>query len=524
MIALLNKPRLKTKLSKAGTLQEQQHITSLVIVPHKDLAYQYLHWIERIVTSAAADSSPPQLSSVVQILVRDRGAHLTTGLDSLHEISPHILIGTPQALIDVWSKDQQALQLSRLSTVVVDEVDYLVETLPRKDANKSFRPAVMRATKRLLAHPGVTRELLDTLYAKRKELYERQKDEPGLAQYERRTGQNSVTSPSLPLPQLVMCSATLRGHLRTYLFQESGWLNKDNLLVYKGAVMTGFNVSSQGGHDVAKSKKINVMGGSGVSHSVLIVSNEEITNIEGAVASRPGEPDISDDNCVTPEVVFGAGIDPEEPKLDQKLVESKSDSQYIYLSLTHQCLEYAKTPSPFNPNALEAIATAFALDVPSVALLVLPASASVQRAVNELQEMGVNAHSLDLLKDEKGKKHLLHSASVVQENPTLLVSTLATTRGIDLPELSHVFILGVPDGPKVTARAVDAYFHVAGRVGRFGRGGRVITVVEKMSGTVEEAEDGEDGAKDKSGVSEASKMLRILKTIEVTAVRFEHFD
>lgn len=329
MLALLNKPRLKTKLSKAGTLQEQQHITSLVIVPHKDLAYQYLHWIERIVTSAAADSSPPQLSSVVQILVRDRGAHLTTGLDSLHEISPHILIGTPQALIDVWSKDQQALQLSRLSTVVVDEVDYLVETLPRKDANKSFRPAVMRATKRLLAHPGVTRELLDTLYAKRKELYEQQKDEPGLAQYERRTGQNSVTSPSLPLPQLVMCSATLRGHLRTYLFQESGWLNKDNLLVYKGAVMTGFNVSSQGGHDVAKSKKINVMGGSGVSHSVLIVSNEEITNIEGAVASRPGGPDISDENYVTPEAVFGAGMDPEEPKLDQKLVESKSDSQYI---------------------------------------------------------------------------------------------------------------------------------------------------------------------------------------------------
>lgn len=173
---------------------------------------------------------------------------------------------------------------------------------------------------------------------------------------------------------------------------------------------------------------------------------------------------------------------------------------------------------------MEAIATAFALDVPSVALLVLPASASVQRAVYELQEMGVNAHSLDLLKEEKGKRHLLHSASVAQENPTLLVSTLATTRGIDLPELSHVFILGVPEGPKVTARAVDAYLHIAGRVGRFGRGGRVITVVEKMSGAVEEAEDGEDGAKDKSGVSEASKMLRILKTIEVTPVRFEHFD
>ena len=173
---------------------------------------------------------------------------------------------------------------------------------------------------------------------------------------------------------------------------------------------------------------------------------------------------------------------------------------------------------------MEVIATAFALDVPSIALLVLPASASVQRAVYELREMGVNAHSLDLLKNEKGKRYLLHSASTTQENPTLLVSTLATTRGIDLPELSHVFILGIPEGPKVTARAVDAYLHIAGRVGRFGRGGRVITVVEKTSGTVEETGDGEDGGKDRLGVSEASKMLRILKTIEVTPVRFEHFD
>ena len=320
MIALLNKPRLKA--------QELQHITSLVVVPHKDLAYQYLHWIERIVTCAAVDSPPPQLSSVAQILVRDRGTHLTTGLDLLHETPPHILIGTPQALMDVWSKDQQALQLSRLSTVVVDEVDYLVETLPRKDANKSFRPTVKRATKRLLAHPGVTRELLDTMYAKRKELYERRKDEPGLVQYERRAeheGQNSVIS---PLPQLALCSATLRGHLRTYLFQESGWLNKDNLLVYKGAVMTGFNSSSQGGDDVAKSKKINVIGGSGVAHSVLIVSNKEITNIEGAVPYKPGGPDISDDNYVTPEAVFGAGTDPEVSSLDQNMVESRSDSQY----------------------------------------------------------------------------------------------------------------------------------------------------------------------------------------------------
>jgi superfamily II DNA/RNA helicase len=173
------------------------------------------------------------------------------------------------------------------------------------------------------------------------------------------------------------------------------------------------------------------------------------------------------------------------------------------------------TPSPFNPNSLEVIATAFALDVPSIALLVLPASSPVQRAVYELREMGINAQGLDLLQGKKGKEYLLRKASMFQENPTLLVSTLATTRGVDLAELSHVFILGMPEGPKVTARAVDAYLHVAGRVGRFGRGGRVITLVEKA---------GVDVGAAAEGGSEAGKMSRILKTIEVTPVRFGGFD
>jgi superfamily II DNA/RNA helicase len=126
--------------------------------------------------------------------------------------------------------------------------------------------------------------------------------------------------------------------------------------------------------------------------------------------------------------------------------------------------------------------------------------------------MGVDAHSLDLLAADKGRSHLLHGPGTGEENPTLLVSTLATTRGLDLPELSHVFILGIPGGPKVTGRTVDAYVHVAGRVGRFGRGGKVITVVEKN-------EDMDEGP-----TTESSKMSRILSDIQVTPVQFEHFD
>jgi superfamily II DNA/RNA helicase len=104
--------------------------------------------------------------------------------------------------------------------------------------------------------------------------------------------------------------------------------------------------------------------------------------------------------------------------------------------------------------------------------------------VYELRELGVNAHSLDLLAADKGRTHLLQGTTEASvENPVMLVSTLATTRGLDLPELTHVFMLGVPQG-----RRADAYLHVAGRVGRFGREGKVITIMEER-----EEERREDG-------------------------------
>ena len=61
----------------------------------------------------------------------------------------------------------------------------------------------------------------------------------------------------------------------------------------------------------------------------------------------------------------------------------------------------------FNPASLEAIAAAFALQVPSVALLVLPSDAPVHRAVFELRCLGINARALDVVQDEHGKAHLM---------------------------------------------------------------------------------------------------------------------
>lgn len=101
--------------------------------------------------------------------------------------------------------------------------------------------------------------------------------------------------------------------------------------------------------------------------------------------------------------------------------------------------------------------------------------------------MGANAHGLDL-QQHGGRR----------ANPRLLVATVATTRGLDLPSLTHVFVLGLLEA----GRGVDSYLHVSGRVGRFGRVGKVISVVEAL---------------------EAPKMGRILSAIGEKPVQFKQF-
>ncbi|EFI28664.1 hypothetical protein CC1G_13690 [Coprinopsis cinerea okayama7 len=459
VLALLNKPRIVT--NSGG--ERKRHITSLVLVPHKDLAYQYLYWIKTMVNTSPGGMEPPPLEAIAQVLVRDNNMHLESGLVQLREsiassIPPHILIATPQALLDIHKSDSgflsKHLSSSTLSAVCVDEADYLIETLPRKDPSKSFKKAVDREKKRLARHPGPTKELLNIIYRPRMEWNEAEDDDAGHL--------------PPPCPQLILSSATLRTHLRNYVYEESGWLDRQNVVKIYG---------TPGKKEASDHLQ------RGLLHSVLLVSAHGVRNVEGAVVAP-----ISDTTVI-------------EQRSGETSRSSTTELEPPRGFDVETRLKFAQTPSPFNPHVLEAIATAFAVDVPSMALLVLPSSASVSRAVFELAELGINACSLDL-----HEKRRVRSSP---DNPTLLVGTLATTRGVDLPELSHVFVYGLPDAQKrVHGRSVDAYLHIAGRVGRFGRDGKVVTFIE------------EDSAEEGGKKGEAKKMQRILETIHVRPVKF----
>ncbi|EIN14121.1 P-loop containing nucleoside triphosphate hydrolase protein [Punctularia strigosozonata HHB-11173 SS5] len=470
VLALLNKARVGPLDRDSYDNGTKPPINSLFIVPHRDLAYQLHHWIGRIV-----DQMPPSpfqtISSVATVLVRSQHVPLATQIAQLHADPPHILIATPNALADVFLEDETALQKERLSSVVIDEVDNLIESIPRSKSKFEQQKFLQKQRR----HPAVTSRILKHLFAHRE--YDPAADPV-----------QSIGRPSehrRPL-QLIMTSATFRHHLHEMLFRESGLLTRDEGNLVK------INRSSR------EESVLSDLGGSNIGHCVLLVSKDGgVRNIDGSMTM----------SSVSPSPVM-------EAHTSENILATANSRALPAHNLSEQQFEmFSVTPSPFNADVMEVVATAFALDVPRLALLVVPADAPVQRAVYDLRQLGVNAYGLDLSSDSRGRTHLLRGPSdVADENPTLLVSTLASTRGLDLPELSHVFVLGMP-----TKQRVDTYLHIAGRVGRFGRGGKVVTLLEEERETV-----GKKG--EAKVVREGERMSALLRQLDITPVRFEHFD
>jgi superfamily II DNA/RNA helicase len=488
LLALLSKPRISRYDPKKGKDHAIKGITTLLIVPHRDLAYQFLHWLHHMLTSAG-DTGPYSLASIAQVLVRGSPPKNLTnssprileaivnpsssGISVLRDYPPHILIATPTALMDVLRKEPEVLQLSTLSTVVVDEVDWLLQAVPQKGSKYGTEKKARVNQKR---HPEVLKIVLDVLYTSTK------------------TNTPTVLRKSLlkmklaPIhrPQLIMLSATMRNRLRTAFFGAYGWFKRGKVLKLIKA-----SSGSRPAHGLNRT----------ITHHVLVMSQDgSVKNIAGARKARPPTPSDSSEHA--------SSCREHDEEEEEEFIFDEDDE----ILLDEADTNMLQAPV-FSPGMLEAVASAFALDVPNIALLVVPATTSVGRVIFELNQLGVNAHGLDLVDNEAGRAHLLSkNKDIPDENPTLLVSTLATTRGIDFPALTHVFLLGLPEG-----RAGDVYQHVAGRVGRFGRRGKVITIVEGRREN--EGNNGKVCVKDDS-----KKMAIMLKKLGIGATKLEHFD
>ncbi|KAJ8659369.1 hypothetical protein O0I10_004729 [Lichtheimia ornata] len=121
---------------------------------------------------------------------------------------------------------------------------------------------------------------------------------------------------------------------------------------------------------------------------------------------------------------------------------------------------------------LESIAVL--LDIESVhnGILFVDSSVSLTTVIRQLRTFGVDA--LDIRGYNDWKSQLKDD----QTPPPLWVATEFSARGMDIPNVSHIFILGEPS-------SIASYVHMAGRTGRLGRNGfnegKVITIVEDKS-------------------------------------------
>ncbi|KAF9969417.1 hypothetical protein BGZ73_008233 [Actinomortierella ambigua] len=90
------------------------------------------------------------------------------------------------------------------------------------------------------------------------------------------------------------------------------------------------------------------------------------------------------------------------------------------------------------------------------------------------------------------------SSSALTNQPSVFIANEANARGLDLPNVSHVIVVGLPSCP-------SSYLHMAGRTGRFGKQGKVVTLL-----------------RDEGRIEDRARTL--FKTLQVNIERFPHVE
>ena len=311
VLALLNQERKKrppTQRVNYGSCP----ITSVVITPHRDLAYQFMHWIGSIL-DVTPDAVP--LASVAQVLLRNVNVPIDEQIRDLKATSPQILIATPQALLDAMTQDVDPLDLRGISTVVVDEADYLLESIPVKiDSHKK-----LKLEKNLIRHPSPARQILNIIYGSKRKLSSYK-----LKQLANRDKSETDIPPFRPRPQLVLSSATLRATFRGSLLNE-GWLT-----AHYGELIKVGDAKNK------KSMANDTLGGSSIVHCALVVSEDgEVSNIPKAITpeNAPTVASASEraEDGVTLADEVPLAIDPAVDPAIEAVSEEEMNSKYLLL-------------------------------------------------------------------------------------------------------------------------------------------------------------------------------------------------
>ena len=148
------------------------------------------------------------------------------------------------------------------------------------------------------------------------------------------------------------------------------------------------------------------------------------------------------------------------PQVKHEYVQVKED-------LKISCLRYLlqKEMNDWKPISSDNFQAIVFIDTPIIANDILNAASSIMIKENDYS---VEYLSDDMNLDERAKV----ITNFREGRCNILICTDIIERGIDIPNVSHVFQYNLPD-------TVEAYLHRTGRAGRLGRDGKVITIIKE---------------------------------------------
>ena len=145
------------------------------------------------------------------------------------------------------------------------------------------------------------------------------------------------------------------------------------------------------------------------------------------------------------------------------------------LSLSHSQVHVAEVQHMYceckSMDKDRALVRLIEVENPSSAIIFCNTKSNVHYVTAVLQGFGLNADELSADLSQAKREEVL--AKVRKGVVRFLVATDVAARGIDIPELSHVFLYEPPDDR-------ESYIHRAGRTGRAGAAGVVISLVDLM--------------------------------------------
>ncbi|GJJ77414.1 hypothetical protein EMPS_09773 [Entomortierella parvispora] len=455
LLSLLNKPRVKDAAGRPG-------ITSVIVVPNQELAFQLVSWtkdlfpaladdpdqLNRLIqvlvvpSSAPSSSSPPDSSRVLQ---KKRALEEEKQVERLSEALPHVLVATPNRL---WALIQQGvLDLSGIETLVLDEVDNLIQLPTRFASQKRITNRSVHPTSAELA----VREILRSAKAagRYKELAEAEVSPEGDSD----NSKGVSTAAPLNRIQFVVASATMNRPIR-YWLESHHWIQNAEWV------------------DTTKS----VVLPEGIRHHCMIVGPDSVRNMK----KEPSVP-WNERNA------RGSGSSGAESDWQATDQEWKNDGKDLdWKKKQISALKIPGVPQgdldeseaaiqkfrDDDDRMLEGVAMACMLDKVESACVFFCSPFSLREIANRLEfEFGLPVKQIDGAFDQKHRS--LGSRPLAKAGDRFKGIYLAhesNARGLDLPGLSHVYIVGLPSAP-------SSYLHMAGRTGRMGQKGTVVTIL-----------------------------------------------